>query len=70
MSNNAWRVKILYRATLEENTRDEFHRKCDNKGTTIAIIESNKGIKIRIYISLILDSIIDTKNDKKTFLSR
>ena len=67
LSNNAWRAKILYRATMEENTRDDFHRKCDNKGNTIAIIESTKRTKIREYSSLSLDSIIGRKMIKKHF---
>ena len=37
--NGERKAKLLYKATPEENTRDDFHRKCDNKGATVFILE-------------------------------
>ena len=66
--NNERRVKLLYKATPEENTRDDFHRKCDNKGATVTIIETTKGRRFGGYTSLSWDSSAGWKNDKEAFL--
>ena len=66
--NNERRVKLLYKATPEENTRDDFHRKCDNKGATVTIIETTKGRRFGGYTSLSWDSSSQWKNDKEAFL--
>ena len=66
--NNERRVKLLYKATPEENTRDDFHRKCDNKGATVTIIETTKGKRFGGYTSLSWDSSSGWKNDKEAFL--
>ena len=66
--NNERRVKLLYKATPEENTRDDFHRKCDNKGATVTIIETTKGRRFGGYTSLSWDSSSGWKNDKEAFL--
>ena len=66
--NNERRVKLLYKATPEENTRDDFHRKCDNKGATVTIIETTKGRRFGGYTSLNWDSSSGWKNDKEAFL--
>ena len=66
--NNERRVKLLYKATPEENTRDDFHRKCDNKGATVTIIETTKGKRFGGYTSLSWDSSSLWKNDKEAFL--
>jgi len=66
--NNERRVKLLYKATPEENTNDDFHRKCDNKGATVTIIETTKGRRFGGYTSLSWDSSSVWKNDKDAFL--
>ena len=66
--NSERRVKLLYRATLEENTNDDFHRKCDNKGATVTIIETTKGRRFGGYTSLSWSSNEGWKNDKEAFL--
>ena len=66
--NNERRVKLLYKATPEENTRDDFHRKCDNKGATVTIIETTKGRRFGGYTSLSWDSSSGWKDDKEAFL--
>ena len=66
--NNERRVKLLYKATIEENTRDDFHRKCQNKGATITLIETTKGRRFGGYTSLSWSSNEGWKNDKEAFL--
>ena len=50
--NNERKVKLLYKATSEENTRDDFHRKCDNKEATVTLFETTKGRRFGGYTSL------------------
>ena len=65
---NERRVNLKYKATPEENTRDDFHRKCDNKGATVTIIETTKGRRFGGYTSLSWDSSSGWKDDKEAFL--
>ena len=41
-SSHCLKVEKLYTATLEENTSNDFHKKCDNKGPTIVLCEELK----------------------------
>ena len=66
--NNERTVKLLYKATPEENTRDDFHRKCDNKGATVTLIETTKGRRFGGYTSLSWSSLQEWKDDKESFL--
>ena len=66
--NNERKVKLIYKATPEENTRDDFHRKCDNKGATLTIIETTKGRRFGGYTSVCWDSSSGWKDDKEAFL--
>ena len=47
--NEKYRVKLIYDATLEENTNNDFHKKCDGKGSTIILIESSNGKRFGGY---------------------
>ena len=47
--NEKYRVKLIYDATLEENTNNDFHKKCDGKGSTIIFIESSNGKRFGGY---------------------
>ena len=66
--NGERKVKLLYKATPEENTNDDFHRKCDNKGATVVILETTKGRRFGGYNSLNWSSHEGWKNDKEAFL--
>lgn len=59
---------MLYRASQKENTRNDFHRLCDNKGPTITLIETTKGKRFGGYTSLDWDSSSEWKNDLEAFL--
>lgn len=65
---NDRKLELLYKATPEENTRDDFHRKCDNKGATVVLIETTKGRRFGGYTSLSWDSSSGWKNDLESFL--
>ena len=65
---NERKVALLYKATPEENTRDDFHRKCDNKGATVVLIETSKGRRFGGYTSLSWDTSGTWKNDLESFL--
>ena len=39
----AFKFKLLYKGTLDGDTKDIFHNKCDNQAPAISIIESTKG---------------------------
>ena len=38
-----FKFELLYKGTLDGDTYDIFHKKCDNQGPTISIIESTDG---------------------------
>ena len=38
-----FKFKLLYKATIDGDTKNIFHNKCDNQGPTISIIESKDG---------------------------
>ena len=65
---NERKVKLLYKASLKENTNNDFHRLCDNKGPTVTLIESTKGKRFGGYTSLDWDSTSGWKNDLEAFL--
>ena len=62
------KVELLYKATQEENIRDDFHRKCDNKGATVVLIETTKGRRFGGYTSLSWDTSDSWKDDLESFL--
>ena len=47
--NEKYRVKLLYDASLAENTNKDFHKYCDGKGATITLVESSKGKRFGGY---------------------
>ena len=52
---------MLYKGTLDGDTYDIFHKKCDNQGPTISIIESTDGQIFGGYASKSWD--INSKSD-------
>lgn len=43
---------LLYTAKIEENTREDFHKYCDNKGSTIILVETTNGRRFGGFTSL------------------
>ena len=67
--NKAFRFQLLYRGTEDGDTKEIFHKKCDNQGPNISIIESTDGQIFGGYTSK--SWIINNKNytpDPESFL--
>ena len=58
--NDKYIVKLLYDASLEENTNEDFHKKCDGKGATITLVESSKGKRFGGYTRISWNNNIKT----------
>ena len=56
-----FKFELLYKGTLDGDTYDIFHKKCDNQGPTISIIESTDGQVFGGYASKSWD--INSKSD-------
>ena len=59
--NKAFKFELLYKGTKDGDTYDIFHKKCDNQGPTISIIESTDGQIFGGYASKSWD--INNKSD-------
>ena len=68
LNNRKFKTELLYRKSKDGSTPDDFHKKCDNKGTTITFIETNKGYKFGGYTELQWDTYSNCKKDNLTFL--
>ncbi|GBB88029.1 hypothetical protein RclHR1_14550003 [Rhizophagus clarus] len=64
-----YKFSLLYRASRDGNTAEEFHIKCDNKGATIVVVKiENSEQIIGGYNSLLWDSSGDNKSTKDNFI--
>ena len=68
LDNKNFKTELLYRKTIDGSLPNDFHRKCDNKGITITIIETMKGNKFGGYTELQWDCSGKQKHDNSTFL--
>ena len=59
--NKDFKFELLYKGTLDGDTYNIFHKKCDNQGPTISIIESTDGQIFGGYASKSWD--INSKSD-------
>ena len=59
--NKDFKFELLYKGTLDGDTCNIFHKKCDNQGPTISIIESTDGQIFGGYASKSWD--INSKSD-------
>ena len=67
--NTFLRVKLLYSPTLKENTWQDFHKYCDNKGPTIVLCEESiKGRRFGGYTSVSWDLSGNGYRDMNSFL--
>jgi len=67
--NEKYRVKLLYNASLEENTNKDFHKYCDGKGATITLVESSKGKRLGGYANISWNNNLKNwMNDSSAFL--
>ena len=44
--------RLLYSPTLEANKKEDFHKNCDNKGSTIILVETSNGRRFGAFASL------------------
>lgn len=66
--NKKIKAKLLYRLTKDGNLASEFHKKCDNKGTTLILFDLIDGNKIGFYIPLKWTTGHEWKNDMNSFI--
>jgi chromosome segregation ATPase len=57
--------KLLYRATIDGSNPSDFHKKVDNKGLTLSIIKTKKGIIFGVFTNISYTS----ENDYKYVLN-
>ena len=50
--NNERQFRLLYSPTFDANTKEDFHKKCDNKGSTIVLVETSNGRRFGGFTSL------------------
>ena len=49
---NERQFRLLYSPTLNSNTKEDFHKHCDNKGSTIVLVETSNGRRFGGFTSL------------------
>ncbi len=74
-SNNVNSIKftILYDSLIHSDSAVEFHKRCDNQGATLSIIESEHGLRFGGYSTLTWESPEDKygkykENDSSAFI--
>ena len=50
--NNERQFRLLYSPTFDTNTKEDFHKNCDNKGSTIILVETSNGRRFGGFTSL------------------
>ncbi|CAF0818161.1 unnamed protein product [Adineta steineri] len=65
-SNQKW--ELIYKATRDGFRANAFHSRCDNKGPTISIIQSNNNYIFGGYTSIAWTSSEKYQNDETAFL--
>ena len=60
--------KLLYRASPDGFSADDFHDKCDNQSSTLTIIKTTRGFVFGAYTAMAWDSISKHKSDPTAFI--
>ena len=68
LNNKEYKTELLYRKTRDGSKPNDFHSRCDNKGITIAFIETAKRYKFGGYTELSWDKSGKHKKDESTFI--
>ena len=68
LNNREFTTELLYRKTSDGSKSEDFHKKCDNKGITITIVETTKGYIFGGYTELNWDSRSGSRTDNSTFI--
>ena len=64
LKNKKVKYELLYRASRDGEKTGDFHKKCDNKGTTLIIIKTDKGLKFGGYTEENWGNKYDVKDPK------
>jgi len=67
LNNKNFTSELLFRKTRDGSTPEDFHNKCDNKGTTITFNKTTNGYKFGGYTEIEWDCSNKYKSDKQTF---
>ena len=59
---------LLYRATRDGDTSNNFHNRVDNKNSHLSIIETKKGLKFGVYIDKPFKGTGNVINDNNCFI--
>ncbi len=59
---------LLYTAKIEKNTKEDFHKYCDNKGSTIILVETTNGRRFGGFTSLSWKTNDSWVNDPCSFI--
>jgi hypothetical protein len=51
-NGNERHFRLLYSPTSDTNTKEDFHKYCDNKGSTIVLVETSNGRRFGGFTSL------------------
>ena len=68
LNNREFTTELLYRKTSDGSKSEDFHKKCDNKGISITIVETTKGYIFGGYTELNWDSRSGSRTDNSTFI--
>ena len=68
LPNSEKRFTLLYKLTKDGSNCSDFHNKCDKKGPTLVIIQSNTGYKFGGYTTADWDQSSSYKKDELAFL--
>ena len=68
LNNRNFSANLLYRMTEDGIYPNDFHKKCDNKGTTIVFVETEDGDRFGGYTELEWDRSNTDKKDESTFI--
>ena len=60
--------KLLYRASRDGFSADDFHDKCDNQANTLTVIKTTKGYIFGAYTAMAWDSTSKHKSDPTAFI--
>ena len=66
--NQKFTTKLLFRKSINGDSYDEFHRLCDNQGTTLVLIEGEEGFIIGGYTTKDWDTSEKWYKDENSFL--
>jgi len=59
---------LIYRATRDGDSLNNFHNRVDNKRSHLSIIETYKGLKFGVFIEQLLKQTGNSLNDNKSFV--